>query len=186
VLLAALLAFGRPIAARNGGWRPAFGLDRVRRSDWLPWITGIGFVFIGRNVVGLVANVLSGGKAAAQASNLQLAHPGPLSIAVLALTAVVLAPVAEEFMFRGLLLRTFMRRLSFWPAALLSTALFGLFHVYEVHTVLGAVTLAAEIAVLGLCNCYLVRISGRLTPGILVHASFNAIALAVAVAVASH
>jgi hypothetical protein len=31
-----------------------------------------------------------------------------------------------------------------------------------------------------------VRISGRLTPGILVHASFNAIALAVAVAVASH
>lgn len=186
VLLVALLGFGRSIAGRNGGWRAAFGLDRVRRSDWLPWITGFGFVFIGRNVVSLLAQLLSGGRAAAQASNVQLSHPGPLSITVLALTAVVLAPVAEEFMFRGLLLRTFLRRLSFWPAALLSTALFGLFHVYEVHTLLGAVTLALEVAVLGLCNCYLVRITGRLTPGIMVHATFNALALVVAVVAATH
>jgi membrane protease YdiL (CAAX protease family) len=184
VLLAALLGFGRPIARRTGGWRTAFGLDRVRGSDWLPWIIGFGLVFVGRNVVGVLADLLSNGRAAAQASNLQLGHPGPLSITVLALTAVVLAPVAEELMFRGLLLRTFMRRLSFWPAALLSTALFGLFHVYEVHTLLGAVTLALEIAVLGLCNCYLVRITGRLTPGIMVHATFNGLALIIAVATA--
>lgn len=185
VLLAALLGFGRPIAGRNGGWRTAFGLDRVRGADWLPWLTGFGFVFIGRNIVGVLANMLSNGRAGAQASNVQLSHPGPLSIAVLALTAVVLAPVAEELMFRGLLLRTFMRRLSFWPAALLSTALFGLFHVYEVHTLLGAVTLALEVGVLGLCTCYLVRITGRLTPGIMVHATFNALALVVAVVAAS-
>jgi membrane protease YdiL (CAAX protease family) len=186
VLLAALLAFGRSIAARNGGWRAAFGLDRIRGGDWLPWIVGIGFVYIGRTAVGVVANLLTDGRAAAQASNVQLSHPGPLTIVVLALTAVVLAPIAEELMFRGLILRTFMRRMSFWPAALLSTALFGLFHVYEVHTVLGAVTLALEVAVLGLCNSYLVRITGRLTPGIMVHASFNAIALAVAVLTAMH
>ena len=184
MLLAALLAFGRSIAARNGGWRAAFGLDRVRRSDWLPWITGIGFVYLGRTGVAIVANLLTDGRASAEASNVALRHPGPLTIVVLALTAVVLAPIAEELMFRGLILRTFMRRMSFWPAALLSTALFGLFHVYEVHTLVGAVTLACEVAVLGLGNSYLVRITGRLTPGIMVHASFNAIALAVAVATA--
>jgi membrane protease YdiL (CAAX protease family) len=184
ILLAALLAFGRSIAARNGGWRAAFGLDGVRRSDWLPWITGIGFVYLGRTVVGVVANLLTDGRATAQASNVALRHPGALTIAVLALTAVVLAPIAEEFMFRGLLLRTFMRRMGFWPAALLSTALFGLFHVYEVHSVVGAITLACEVGVLGLGNSYLVRITGRLTPGIMVHASFNAIALVVAVATA--
>jgi membrane protease YdiL (CAAX protease family) len=181
VLLAALLGFGRSIARRNGGWRAAFGLDRIRGRDWLPWITGFGFVFLGRQVVGILATVLSDGRAAREASNVQLSHPGVLSIVVLAFTAVVLAPITEEFLFRGLLLRTFMRRLSFWPAALLSTALFALGHVYEVRTVLGAVTLAGEVAVLGLCNCYLVRISGRLTPAIMVHASFNALALAVAV-----
>jgi membrane protease YdiL (CAAX protease family) len=186
VLLLALLAFGRSIAVRNGGWRAAFGLDRVRGADWLPWITGFGFVFLGRSVVGLVADVLSGGRAAGEASNVHLSSPGVAEVVVLALTAVVLAPIAEELMFRGLLLRTFMRRLSFWPSALLSTLLFGLFHVYEVRTVLGAVTLACSVAVLGLGNCYLVRISGRLTPGIMVHATFNALALTVAVLQATH
>jgi membrane protease YdiL (CAAX protease family) len=181
VLIAVLLAFGRAVAARNGGWRSAFGLDRVRGSDWLPWITGLGFVYLGRTAVGLVADVLSDGRATAESSNLHLSSPGTVEIVVLALTAVVLAPVAEELMFRGLLLRTFLRRFSFWPSALLSTVLFGLFHVYEVSTVLGAVTLACSVAVLGLGNCYLVRITGRLTPGIMVHASFNALALAVAV-----
>jgi membrane protease YdiL (CAAX protease family) len=185
-MLVPLLVFGWSIAARNGGWRAAFGLDRVRGADWLPWITGLGFAYVGRTVVGVLANLLSDGKALAQATNLRVGHPGLLSIVVLTLSAVVLAPVAEELMFRGLLLRTFMRRLSFWPAALLSTLLFGLFHVYEVHTLLGAVTLALSVSVLGLCNCYLVRITGRLTPGIMVHVTFNALALAVAVASALH
>ncbi|MGZ4507404.1 MAG: CPBP family intramembrane glutamic endopeptidase [Blastococcus sp.] len=184
LLLAALVAFGHQVAARAGGWRAALGLDRIRRSDWLPWITGVGFVFIGRNVVGGLANALTGGKATAQASNVHVGDLGLWSIAVLVVLAVVVAPVAEELMFRGLLLRTFMRRLSFWPAALLSTALFAAFHLYEVHTLVGAVTLACSIAVLGLCNCYLVRISGRLAPAIMVHATNNAIALAIAVAVA--
>jgi hypothetical protein len=184
LLLAALVAFGPPVAARAGGWRAGLGLDRIRRSDWLPWITGVGFVFAGRTVVGGLANALTGGRAAAQASNVHVGGLGGASIAVLAVVAVVIAPIAEELMFRGLLLRTFMRRFRFWPAALLSTALFAGFHVYEVDTVVGAVTLVCSIAVLGLCNSYLVRISGRLVPAIMVHATNNAIALAIAIAVA--
>ena len=121
----------------------------------------------------MVANGLSGGRALAQASNLHLRHVGAVEILGLVLVVVVLAPITEELMFRGLLLRSFMRRLSFWPAALISTALFAVFHVYEVHTVLGAVTLAASVGVLGLGNCWLVRITGRLTPGIMVHASLQ-------------
>jgi uncharacterized protein len=35
---------------------------------------------------------------------------------------------------------------------------------------------------LGLCNCYLVRITGRLTPGIMVHATYNALAIALVLA----
>ena len=186
LLLAGLLAFGRPAAARAGGWRVAFGLDRIRATDWRAWALGFGFVWLGRTAVGVVANVLTHGRATAEASNVHLHHPGAASIATLAVTSILLAPVAEELMFRGLLLRTFMRRLSFWPAALLSTALFALFHVYEVDTVVGAVTLACSVAVLGLCNSYLVRITGRLTPGILVHASYNALAFTVAVLQAVH
>jgi membrane protease YdiL (CAAX protease family) len=186
LLIAALLAFGRPAAARAGGWRAAFGLDRVRATDWRAWAVGFGFVWLGRSAVDLVANLLTAGRATAEASNVHLHHPAAASIATLAVTSILLAPVAEELMFRGLLLRTFMRRLSFWPAALLSTALFALFHVYEVGTVVGAVTLACSVAVLGLCNSYLVRITGRLTPGIMVHATYNALAFTVAVLHAVH
>jgi membrane protease YdiL (CAAX protease family) len=184
VMLGAMLAFGRRIAARGGGWRTALGLDRIRARDWAPWGIGLGAVYLGRTVVGVVADVLTDGRATAQASNLHLSRPGPAEIVALVLTVVVLAPITEELTFRGLLLRSFMRRLSFWPAALLSTAIFGAFHVYEVHTVLGAVTLALSVSVLGLGNCYLVRISGRLTPGIMVHAAFNAVALGVAILLA--
>jgi len=179
VLLAVLWAFGRRLAARGGGWRRSLGLDRVRRADWLPWITGVGFAFLGRTVVAALAVALTGGRALDEASNLTGGDRDVVSVVVLVVAAVVLAPVAEELLFRGLLLRTFMHRFGFWPAALLSTLLFGGFHVYEVSTVAGAVTLASSVGMLGLVNCYLVRITGRLTPGIMVHATYNALAVAV-------
>jgi membrane protease YdiL (CAAX protease family) len=186
LMLGALVAFGRPIAGRTGGWRAGFGLDWIRRIDWLPWITGFGFIYLGRTVISGLANGLTDGKALQQASNVHFGGVSPWAIALFGFVAVVLAPVTEELMFRGLLLRSFMRRMRFWPAALLSTALFALFHVYEVHTVIGAVTLACSVAVLGLGNSYLVRITGRLTPGIMAHACFNALALLVAIAQAAH
>jgi membrane protease YdiL (CAAX protease family) len=179
VLLAVLVAFARPLVARGGGWSRTLGLDRVRRSDWLPWITGVGFAYLGRTVVSVVALALTGGTALAEASNLTGVDGSVVSIVVLVVVAVVLAPIAEELMFRGLLLRSFMHRMGFWPAAGLSTLLFGAFHVYEVDTVAGAITLACSVGVLGLVNCYLVRITGRLTPGIMVHATYNALAVAV-------
>jgi membrane protease YdiL (CAAX protease family) len=186
LLLGALLAFGRSIAARAGGWRVAFGFDRIRARDWLPWILGFGITYACRTAVVFLAALLSNGRAVAEANNLQVGSPTVLSIVVLALTAVVLAPVTEELMFRGLLLRSFLRRLSFWPAALLSTLLFAAFHVYEVDTVLGAITLALSVAALGLGNCFVVRITGRLTPAIMVHATYNALSLIVALTLTAH
>ncbi len=184
LLLAALLAFGRPVAARAGGWRAAFGLDWFRGRDWLPWLLGFAVVFACRTAVVFVVAVSSEGRALEEANNLPVASPTVLSVVVLTLAAVVLAPVTEELMFRGLLLRSFMRRMRFWPAALLSSLLFALFHVHQVDTLLGAVTLALSVGALGLGNCFVVRITGRLAPAIMVHATFNALALTVAFATA--
>ena len=184
LLLGALLVFGHAVAARAGGWRTAFGLDRIRGRDWLPWLLGFAIIYACRTAVVVVAAALTGGRAVAEASNLDVGSPTVLSTVVLGLTVVVLAPVTEELMFRGLLLRSFMRRTTFWPAALLSSLLFALFHVYEVDTLLGAVTLALSVGALGLGNCFVVRMTGRLTPAIMVHASCNALALVVALATA--
>ncbi|MCU1659424.1 MAG: Conserved rane protein of unknown function, partial [Pseudonocardiales bacterium] len=75
-----------------------------------------------------------------------------------------------------------MRRMGFWPAALLSTLIFGGFHTYEVNTLVGAVTLALVVGAIGLTNCVLVRLTDRLTPGIFVHATLNGLAAAVLIA----
>jgi membrane protease YdiL (CAAX protease family) len=182
VLLAALLAFGRHVAARAGGWRAAFGFDWIRRRDWLPWILGLAIIYPCRTAVAFVAGLLTDGRALREADNLGDVPPTVLSVVVLTLTVVVLAPVTEELMFRGLLLRSFLRRLSFWPAAVLSSALFALFHVHAVDTTLGAVTLALSVGVLGLGNCVVVRMTGRLTAPIMIHAAYNALALAIAFA----
>jgi uncharacterized protein len=185
LLLAALLAFGRAVAARAGGWRAAFGFDRIRRRDWLPWILGFAMIYACRTAVVVVAAVLTDGRAVREANNLVTGSPTVLSVVVLTVTVVVLAPVTEELMFRGLLLRSFLRRMSFWPAALLSSSLFGLFHVFAVDTLLGAVTLAVSVGVLGLGNCFVVRITGRLTAAVMIHATYNALALALAFAMAA-
>ena len=182
LLLGAVVLFARPVARREGGFAPAVGLDRVRGRDWLPWITGVGIVFAARIAVGVVAAALSHGTAAKQSSNVRLHVATPSTVVLLVVLAVVVAPVTEELMFRGVMLRALMQRMRFWPAALISTVVFAGLHAYEVRTLAGALTLVAGVGVLGLGNCYLVRITGRLVPGIMVHATFNALAVLVAVA----
>jgi membrane protease YdiL (CAAX protease family) len=185
VVLTGLYLCGRPVARRAGGWRAAIGLDRVRGRDWLPWLIGVALCFAGRIGVGVLFLVLTDGRANREAQNIHVTSPTAAQIALLIAVAVVIAPIVEEIAFRGLLLRTFMRRMPFWPAALLSTAVFALFHTYEVSTFAGAAALAASVATLGMTNCYLVRITGRLAPGMLVHASFNLVATVVVVLQAS-
>ena len=172
---------GRRVAEANGGWGVAFGLRRPRWGD-LGWAAaGIAITFLARGIVVAVANAASHGRAAREAENLQVHSVTPATVVLLVVVVGLAAPVIEELVFRGLLLRTFMRRLSFWPAAVLSTLIFAGLHTYEVGTLVGAVTLAAAVATLGLTNCWLNRRSNSLVPGMFVHASFNLLAVVVLV-----
>jgi membrane protease YdiL (CAAX protease family) len=173
---------GRDVAARNGGWATTFGLRRPRWSDGKWVAAGIGITFLSRGIVVAVANGLSHGRASREAENLQVDHINTVTVVLLVGVVVIAAPFIEELVFRGLLLRTFMRRVSFWPAAALSTLIFAALHTYEVSTLVGALTLAASVACLGLTNCWLNRRTDSLAPGMVVHASFNLLAVIVLVA----
>jgi membrane protease YdiL (CAAX protease family) len=178
LVVVALYLSGRHIAARYGGWSRTFGFGWPKLIDVPLAALGVIASFVLRVIIGVGLNLLSNGRATREGSNLDV--KGSLSIpAILLLIAVVViaAPLTEELMFRGLLLRTFMRRWSFWPAAIVSTAIFGLFHAYEVRTVLGAVALCLSVGALGFVNCILVRYTNRLAPGIFVHAASNAFAV---------
>ncbi len=82
---------------------------------------------------------------------------------------VVVGPVAEELMFRGIfqsMLRAY--RIAAWPAIAISSALFVLMHMGVPHDVVPLLPLAI---VLG----YSYERCGRLVPSILIHAMFNAV-----------
>lgn len=89
--------------------------------------------------------------------------------ALLGMTLMVgiLGPFAEELMFRGVLFRWLRSHFSFWGAAIISSVIFGLFHVEP--------SLIAGTAVLGLCAAYVYEKSGSLWAPFLVHAINNAV-----------
>jgi len=98
---------------------------------------------------------------------LVLGSRDPIALALLAFTAVVLAPLFEELIFRGALLPVLADRFGAWSAVLLSALLFGLAHI--------SIGELAPLTVLGI-GLALIRLrSGRLFPCVLMHALWNAI-----------
>lgn len=177
LLAASVWLAGRELAARYGGWKRVFGWGRPVLADVPFAAAGFGIALGARFVVLIAANAATNGKAAEQSQNVSLDKVTLGEVALLVFVAVICAPLIEELVFRGLLLRTFMRRMGFWPAAAASSLIFAVFHTYEVDTFAGAVTLALAVGAMGLTNCALVRYSDRLSPGIAVHATLNGLAV---------
>lgn len=91
----------------------------------------------------------------------------PTGKAMLVLAAVVLAPVGEELVFRGVLLGGLAQRMRPGAALVLSSVLFGLFHVSS-H---GAA--AVMPAILGLIFGWAKLRTGKLTAPMVLHAMNN-------------
>ncbi|MHB8491888.1 MAG: CPBP family intramembrane glutamic endopeptidase [Solirubrobacteraceae bacterium] len=83
----------------------------------------------------------------------------------------ILAPVAEEILFRGYIFGALSNWRGPWPAALITGLLFG-----AVHAGSAPVLDLVPLAVLGVFLCLLYRATGSLYPCIGVHALNNAIA----------
>jgi membrane protease YdiL (CAAX protease family) len=179
-LLAALtVLLGRRAARQSGGWQRALGLDLPEWSDSRRVVLWALLLLVAQYAVVLTLvqlPALSG----AQADNSSFLRDEPLaSLLAYAVLAAVIAPVLEELLFRGLVLRGLMLRLGFWPAALVSSVCFGVFHAQSLGRDSAAIVAATVVFGIGLC--VLTRRTGRLGPGIGVHALRNAIAILFAV-----
>ena len=100
-----------------------------------------------------------------------------IQLVLAGLLIVGVAPVVEEFFFRGLLFGALRQRFSFWPSAALAAILFGLIH----YTGPDTLDLLPVLAVLGFFFCFVYERTGSLYPAIAFHALNNAIAFPVAV-----
>lgn len=95
----------------------------------------------------------------------------PWQAALMVIALVVLAPLGEELVFRALLLRGLVRRLRFWPAALISAILFAASHQDAYVIWPRAITLVGT----GLTLAWLYRWRGY-RAAVAAHATVNAVA----------
>ena len=94
-----------------------------------------------------------------------LAH-NPIGILVLC----IIAPIAEEYLFRGLMMRKMLRwNISPWYAIIASSIMFGLIHINPAQ-IPGAIILGIVMAWM----CYRTR---SLIPGIIIHITNNTLCL---------
>lgn len=99
-----------------------------------------------------------------------------LRFAVLAVVFVVGAPLAEELFFRGILLRSLVRRWGPVAGVVVSGVLFGLVHTEGGNAAsVGAVV--TSLAVLGIVLAWLTERYGRMGPAIAAHVTFNLVAV---------
>jgi membrane protease YdiL (CAAX protease family)/ABC-type Na+ efflux pump permease subunit len=89
------------------------------------------------------------------------------------LVCLAIAPaVCEEFFFRGMLQRSFLRNMKTWQAIVLSAIVFGAFHTISSSVI--AVDRFIPTSLVGLILGYVAYKSDSLLPGILLHAIHNA------------
>jgi membrane protease YdiL (CAAX protease family) len=150
------------------------------RDFWLG-LRWFGWQTVGTIVASLVLYVVTYPLGHHRESNVDIsAHDGIGRLVVIVLVTVVMAPMVEELLFRGLLLRAMMRRISFWPAAIIDAAIFGIAHAPQVETWSGRIYLAGQIGTFGFIQCLLVRRTARLGPAMVVHGYENAVAVGLA------
>jgi membrane protease YdiL (CAAX protease family) len=182
VAVGVIVLVGRPLARQLGGWQQAFGLSWPNLRDAALGLAGAVAEFVARAIVGIALLIAIPALRHGSAENVSL-HGRPVAeVVTLLIVAVLIAPPIEELIFRGLLLRTLLHRMPFWPAAAISTGCFALLHLYEVNGAASQILLFASIFVFGYGQCLLVRWTGGLRTSIVAHAATNAVGAAITLA----
>jgi len=162
------------VARRPGSRLGRLGLlpPRRKRDLVLLPIAGAVLSFVGLYVAEGTLSFLLGERPTPQRVAQALAEARGTGLRALALAAVgVVAPLAEEVVFRGVSFRGLRRRLGFFPAAALSAGLFSLAHLDLPH--------GLQLFVVGVVLAWTVERSGSILPGILLHAVINLTSLLV-------
>jgi membrane protease YdiL (CAAX protease family) len=177
----AIIAWLAMVARRKGtgSLRSDFGLEIARPAGaWfsdLPWLfAGVGLQLVALIPIGILNSIY--GHTAKQDVVRTADHATGWQVPALALAIVLLAPLTEELLFRGTLLRSLMRRMTPTVAVLVSAVAFGLVHALGDPSV-GTLVAMPAIILLGVVAGYQAAHSGSLSRPILLHVGFNALSV---------
>jgi membrane protease YdiL (CAAX protease family) len=173
----AIIAWLAMVARRKGtgSLRSDFGLELRRPAGaWLgdlPWLfVGIGLQLVALLPIGLLETLY--GHTAKQDVVTTADHATGWQVPVLALTIVLLAPLTEELLFRGALLRSLLRKVTPTISVLISAVVFGLVHALGDPSI-GTVIALPAIILLGVVSGYQAARTGNLSRSIFLHVGFN-------------
>jgi membrane protease YdiL (CAAX protease family) len=163
----------------TGTLRSDFGLELIRpAAAWisdLPWFfVGIGIQLLALLPIGLLEQIY--GHTAQQDVVKTADRASGWQVPVMALAIVLLAPLTEELLFRGTLLRSLLRKVEPTAAVLVSAVVFGLVHALGDPSIGTVIALPAIIA-LGVVSGYQAASTGNLSRSILLHVGFNALSV---------
>lgn len=149
-----------------GTLRRDFGLI-VRPADW-PWLAGgVLLQVLSIGAIQLLDRVASG-LPEQQAADTVKHSQGP-EIVLVVLGVAFVAPLVEELLFRGLLLRALLRKTTPTIAVVISAVVFAGLHLLDPNTA----TLMAPLLLLGVISGIRAVRTGDLSQSILLHVGFN-------------
>lgn len=166
------LMFGVAVLlVRWKGWRKLadVGVDRPRPRDlrYVGLGAGAGFLL---NLSTVPASALwTRAGYGSQAIGKDLQDARGLTALALFLVIVVVAPITEELLFRGIVLRSSLRHFDAVPSVLIAGLVFGTFHSVDPNTIPSLPALAA----FGTVAAVVAVRTGRLVPAIGMHMGFN-------------
>lgn len=99
----------------------------IRGTIGLGVTIGVGIIITSAALI-LLGTVIDGGLEDRLEEQAVSIGTVPWQAVLMVIALVILAPLGEELVFRGLLLRALVRRLAFWPAALITAVLFAASH----------------------------------------------------------
>lgn len=103
------------------------------------------------------------------------ANQGTAAMLGFAVLVAVVAPFAEELLFRGVIYRALSNGIGVWGGAIVSGLLFGAIHISETTT--GRLLQVGALAVFGILLALLYHWSGTLWAPIALHATNNSLAV---------
>jgi membrane protease YdiL (CAAX protease family) len=162
--LACLLYIAR---SKGRSLRDDFGLT-FQLEDWWAPFAGIGLFLVGSALIYPLVSIANANQQVVD----DLRQAGGAKLAVFAVVASIIAPVCEELLFRGLLLRALRRRMSPEMAVIVQALAFALAHPMLSPT-LGDFAVVPALFLLGAVSGVIAVRRGDLSASIMMHIGFN-------------
>ncbi len=156
------------LARRRTDWREALAA-RIAWADWVGVLIGIGLEIGLALVLLTIVQGLNRNVPEQEVVGLAAESVGAVEWVLVVVSLLVIGPLAEEVVFRGVLLRSLFARYGTVPAVWWSAAAFAGLHLLDPN----AIFVAPLLLVLGVVMAYQALATGRLGRSYMIHVGFN-------------